>query len=308
MHVLITGGAGFIGSHTVEALLEGGATVRVLDNLSAGKRQNLPDSKKLELQVGDIRNIRDVATAMQGVTHVLHLAAQVSVQASVEDPPTSCTQNISGFVNVLNAARVHKVKRFAYASSAAVYGIPTHLPLSEDSPVQPISPYGLEKSVNDQYATLFHSLYGFSSLGLRYFNVFGPRQDPKSPYAGVISKFLECIARDSPLVVFGDGKQTRDFIFVKDVAQANRAALHGEGGGVCNVGTGQSRTLLQVIEALSLCVGRSLAVQHMPPRDGDIQHSGTRADHVRELLGFTAQTSLQDGLNALVQESRSGPG
>ncbi len=184
MHVLITGGAGFIGSHTVGALLEGGATVRVLDNLSAGKRQNLPAHKKLELQVGDIRNIRDVATAMQGVTHVLHLAAQVSVQASVEDPPTSCTQNISGFVNVLNAARVHKVKRFAYASSAAVYGIPAHLPLSEESPVQPISPYGLEKSVNDQYATLFHSLYGFSSLGLRYFNVFGPRQDPKSPYAG----------------------------------------------------------------------------------------------------------------------------
>ena len=140
---------------------------------------------------------------MQGVTHVLHLAAQVSVQASVEDPPTSCTQNISGFVNVLNAARVHKVKRFAYASSVAVYGIPTRLPLTEDSPVQPISPYGLEKSVNDQYATLFHSLYGFSSLGLRYFNVFGPRQDPKSPYAGVISKFLECIARDSPWSFLG---------------------------------------------------------------------------------------------------------
>ncbi len=124
----------------------------------------------------------------------------------------------------------------------------------------------------------------------------------------MISKFLECIARDSPLVVFGDGKQTRDFIFVKDIAQANRAALDGEGGGVCNVGTGQSRTLLQVIEALSLCVGRSLAVQHMPPRDGDIHHSAARVDHVRELLGFTAQTSLQDGLNELIQESRLGPG
>ena len=222
MKVLVTGGAGFIGSHTVEGLLEADARVRVLDNLSTGKRSNLPPHKHLDIQVGDIRNPNDVAMAMQGITHVLHLAAQVSVQASVESPPTSCSQNILGFVNVLHAARQQKVKRFVYASSAAVYGIPESVPLAENAELKPISPYGLEKYVNEQYATLFHSLYGFPSLGLRYFNVFGPRQDPKSPYAGVISKFIERISEQRPLTVFGDGLQTRDFIFVKDIARANR--------------------------------------------------------------------------------------
>ena len=200
MKVLITGGAGFIGSHTAEALLETGASVRILDNLSTGKRENLPADKRLELQVGDIQNQNDVTEAMAGITHVLHLAAQVSVQASVEDPATSCSQNIQGFVNVLSAAKAQQVKRFVYASSAAVYGIPQHVPVAEKDALQPISPYGLEKSVNEQYAQLFHSLFGFESLGLRYFNVYGPRQDPTSPYAGVISKFLSVRAFGSTIL------------------------------------------------------------------------------------------------------------
>jgi UDP-glucose 4-epimerase len=301
MLVLVTGGAGFIGSHTVEALLEGGAWVRVFDNLSTGNRGNLPDHPQLELQVGDIRNPQEVNAAMQGVTHVLHLAAQVSVLASVEDPPTSCTQNIYGFVNVIHAACQNKVQRFVYASSAAVYGVPEQVPLSETSALAPISPYGLEKYVNEQYATLFESLYGFRSIGLRYFNVFGPRQDPKSPYAGVISKFIERISENKPLVVFGDGLQTRDFIYVKDIAQANRAALEGAGTGACNIATGKAWTLLQVIDTLSTCVNQTLHVEHKAPRDGDILHSAAYNDRLKEVLGYTPRATLAEGLSALLQ-------
>jgi len=300
MKVLVTGGAGFIGSHTVESLLAAGATVRVLDNLSTGKRSNLPTHKSLDLQVGDIRNPNEVAMAMQGITHVLQLAAQVSVQASVEDPATSCAQNIQGFVNVLHAARRQQVKRFVYASSAAVYGIPESVPLPESAQRQPISPYGLEKYVNEQYSTLFQSLYAFPSLGLRYFNVFGPRQDPKSPYAGVISKFIERINEQQPLTVFGDGLQTRDFIYVKDIAKANRTALEGAEPGMCNVGTGRSWTLLQVIDALSSCVQKPLTVEHGPERDGDIRHSAAQVGRIQKCLGFRATTSLEDGLKELL--------
>lgn len=302
MKVLVTGGAGFIGSHTVETLLETGSTVRVLDNLSTGKRQNLPSHSRLELQIGDIRNSTSVAQALQGITHVLHLAAQVSVQASIEDPPTSCSQNIQGFVNVISAAKERQVQRFVYASSAAVYGIPQRIPVSEDDSLQPISPYGLEKSINEQYARLFHSLFGFSSLGLRYFNVYGPRQDPASPYAGVISKFLECIQNTQPLTVFGDGKQTRDFIFVKDIARANVNALQAEADGFCNVGTGQTWTLLQVINALSSGVNRHLEVKHLPAREGDILHSSAEVDRIREYLGFSAEWEVQDGLKELIKD------
>lgn len=301
MKVLVTGGAGFIGSHTVEGLLEIGASVRILDNLSTGKRTNLPPHKNLDLQVGDIRNPNDVAMAMQDITHVMHLAAQVSVQASVDDPPTSCAQNILGFVNVLHAARRQQVKRVVYASSAAVYGVPETVPLSESAGLNPISPYGLEKFVNEQYATLFQSLYGFSSLGLRYFNVFGPRQDPKSPYAGVISKFIERINEKQPLTVFGDGLQTRDFIFVKDIARANRAALEVEEAEVCNVGTGQSWTLLQVIDALATCVQKTLSVNHLPERGGDIRHSTAQVSRIQQSLGFRPQTSLETGLKELLR-------
>ena len=307
MLVLVTGGAGFIGSHTVEALLDSGAWVRVFDNLSTGKRDNLPSHPRLELQVGDIRNPQEVNAAMQGITHVLHLAAQVSVQASVEDPPTSCTQNIYGFVNVLHAACQNKVQRFVYASSAAVYGVPEQVPLSEESRLAPISPYGLEKYVNEQYAALFKSLYGFQSMGLRYFNVFGPRQDPKSPYAGVISKFIERISENKPLIVFGDGLQTRDFIYVKDIAQTNRVALEGTGIGVCNVATGTTWTLLQVIASLSSCVNSTLEVEHKDPRGGDILHSAAYNKRLREVLGYTPQATLEDGLKALLQSLKNNP-
>jgi UDP-glucose 4-epimerase len=302
MKVLVTGGAGFIGSHTVEALIETGAMVRVLDNLSTGKRQNLPSHTNIELFEGDIRVQQDVAKAMKETTHVLHLAAQVSVQASVEDPPTSCSQNIQGFVNVLAGAKAHQIQRFVYASSAAVYGIPQRVPISEEDVLDPISPYGLEKSINEQYGRMFSSLFQFSSMGLRYFNVYGPRQDPASPYAGVISKFLECIQKKQPLSVFGDGQQTRDFIFVKDIAQANVKALQGKTTQTCNVGTGKSWTLLEMIDALSRAVGQPLEVKHLAPRGGDIVHSSAKVTRIKEQLGFSTDWELVDGLKALATE------
>ncbi|RMH37573.1 MAG: NAD-dependent epimerase/dehydratase family protein [Nitrospirae bacterium] len=302
MYVLVTGGAGFIGSHTVEALLAEGATVRILDNFSTGKRANLPHHPKLDIQAGDIRDAAVVGQAMQGVTHVLHLAAQVSVHASVESPPTSCSHNVLGFVTVLHAARSHGVQRLVYASSAAVYGVPDEVPVAERAPVRPISPYGLEKSIDEHYAALFQRLFGFPSLGLRYFNVYGPRQDPCSPYAGVISKFVHCAEQHRPLTVYGDGLQTRDFVFVRDVAAINVRALHSTMTGVCNVGTGTRWCLLDLIETLSHCLGNPLRLTYAPAQAGDIPHSGARIDVMRDAFGIRHLTPLSDGLNALLEE------
>lgn len=300
MRVLVVGGAGFIGSHTVDALLARGLRVRVLDDFSSGKEENLPARSNLEVQRGDIRNAEDVQRAMGDVTHVLHLAAQVSVQASVEDPVNSCASNIMGFVNVLDAARRAGVQRFVYASSAAVYGVPQVLPLTEEAPVSPLSPYGLEKYVNDQYAAMYRALYGMNCLGMRYFNVYGPRQDPRSPYAGVISKFMDCVSQGVALRVHGDGLQTRDFVYVEDVAQANVRALESDLSGVCNIGTGQTVTLLQLIETIGAIAGRELAVTHEPPREGDIRDSATAVGRMENELGARATTGLREGLAELM--------
>ena len=300
MHVLVTGGAGFIGSHSVEALLRDGARVTVLDNLSTGKRANVPEDERVELIEGDIRDAATVERALRGATHVLHLAAQVSVHASVEDPPRSASHNVAGFLNVANAARAAGGVRLVYASSAAVYGAPETLPLDEEAPCRPTSPYGLEKSIDDQYAALYRSLYGSSALGLRYFNVYGPRQDPASPYAGVISRFVARIAADEPLTVFGDGRQTRDFVYVGDVARANVAALRCAYDGVLNIGTGTSVSLLQLIDALALCAGKSPQVRFDPPAAGDIRDSAMRPDRMRAVLGFVPATPLVTGLRHLL--------
>lgn len=301
--VLITGGAGFIGSHSAEVLLAAGAHVRVLDNFSSAKRSNLPDHHGLEVIEGDIRDRDAVERAMQGVDHVLHLAAQVSVPASIADPLVSGQTNVMGFLNVLDAARRNKVARFVYASSAAVYGVPSRLPLSEDSSVAPLSPYGLEKSVDDQYAAMYHDLYGLSILGLRYFNVYGPRQDPASPYAGVISRFTEALMNDKELRVYGDGRQTRDFIFVKDIAELNRRALEHTESGVCNMATGRSVTLLELIAALAQCASRTAKVRHEPPAVGDIRDSSVSPSRMHELFGFPKMTPLSDGLRQLIEVS-----
>jgi UDP-glucose 4-epimerase len=299
MHVLITGGAGFIGSHTTDQLLAAGARVRVLDNFSSGKRENLPSHPDLEVIAGDIRDPAAVAGALAGVTHVLHLAAQVSVQASVESPAESASVNIAGFLNVLDGVRRAGIRRFVYASSAAVYGIPARLPLDESAPSLPISPYGLEKAINDQYAALFLELYGVPTLGLRYFNVFGPRQDPASPYSGVISIFTRRLRGNLPLTVYGDGQQTRDFVYVGDVARANVLALGSPATGPCNVATGQTITLLQLIDALAGVAGTRPAVQFAAVRSGDIRHSAADNSRLRTELKLDRYTAVREGLQQL---------
>lgn len=303
MHVLVTGGAGFIGSHSVEAILAAGAHVSVLDNFSTGKISNLPQHSNLKVISGDIRDMAAVDEALLGISHVLHLAAQVSVPASVADPLGSSRNNIQGFLNVLDGARRAKVSRFVYASSAAVYGAPQLLPLDESSPVAPLSPYGLEKSINDQYASLYRELYELSSLGMRYFNVYGPRQDPASPYAGVISRFASAMLKGEPVRVFGDGGQTRDFIFVKDVARLNLQALKSTASGVCNIATGHSVTLLELIETLAKCAECSAQIRHEPPAVGDIRHSSANPRKMLEQLEPKSLTPLFDGLKQLVQIS-----
>ncbi len=300
MHILVTGGAGFIGSHTVEALLADGARVSVLDNFASGKRENLPEHASLRVIVGDVRDAAAVEGALDGVDRVLHLAAQVSVQASVQAPVDSCAHNVVGFLNVLDGVRRRSIKRVVYASSAAVYGTPRELPLAETSPVGPLSPYGLEKSIDDQYAALYGALYGVSALGLRYFNIYGPRQDPRSPYAGVISKFADAVRAGAPVRIFGDGLQTRDFVFVKDLAEVNRRALRAAATGVCNVGTGRSVTLLDLVAALERVAGRSVERRFEPAAAGDIRDSATATDRLAALLGYVPQTPLERGLSALL--------
>lgn len=305
MFALITGGAGFIGSHSADALLAQGARVRVLDNLSTGKADNLPRHPQLEFVHGDIRDPAAVAHAFTGgVSHVLHLAAQVSVVASCEQPLESASQNLTGFLNVLDAARLGGIQKFVYASSAAVYGTPASLPLDETSPVQPLSPYGLEKSINDQYARLYQALYGTASMGMRYFNVYGPRQNPGSPYSGVISIFADRIRRGEALTINGDGGQTRDFIYVGDVARANAAALSSSSQGICNVATGTSVTLLELIAALGQAAGRQPELRFGPERSGDIRNSSVKPKRMREELGLADTKPLATGLHALLESLR----
>lgn len=303
--ILITGGAGFIGSHTAELLLAQGQRVRVLDDFSSGRRHNLPaTSALLDVIEGDVRDAGTVERAMQGITRVLHLAAQVSVVKSIEDPVVSAAVNIGGFLVVLDAARRAGVARFVYASSAAVYGAVERLPIDESAPAHPQSPYGLEKAIDDQYAALFEGLYGIQCLGLRYFNVYGPRQDPASPYAGVIGKFLGCIRLGRTLTIFGDGTQTRDFVFVEDVAKVNVRALEARAVGICNVGTGSSASLLEVVAMLEELTDKRLPARHEPPRPGDVRHSATSTVRLREFLGPPPQVGLRDGLRAMLRAER----
>jgi len=300
--VLIVGGAGFIGSHTADILMEQGIKVRVLDNLSSGHRTNLPVSHPLmEFIEGDMRNAETVKEVMQGISHVVHLAAQVSVVASLEDPEFSAQQNIIGYLNVLDAAKNAGVKRMVYASSAAIYGEPPSLPLDEEMDVKQLSPYGLEKQVNEEYADLYYRLHGFSALGMRFFNVYGPRQDPKSPYAGVIALFMDRIKDNLPLTMNGDGEHTRDFIYVRDVARTNVEALGVDVQGACNVATGEKTSLNDLVNVLSDITGNKAEVTYGPEREGDIVHSLANPAKMNSEIGVVADTDLKEGLTKLLE-------
>lgn len=299
--VLVVGGAGFIGSHSVEALLEAGCRVRVLDNLSTGSARNLPLShERLELIIGDMQDADTVRQCMSDVQWCLHLAAQVSVASSVEDPHNSARQNILGYINVLKEARDAGVQRLVYASSAAVYGDLQTLPLSEQLTPSPTSPYGLEKRVDELYADLYHRSHGLSALGLRYFNVYGPRQAADSPYSGVITRFIDCMKSGISPVIFGDGRQTRDFISVHDIAAANLAALQSDYIGVCNVATGRRISLLDLVDALASLTEQPFTPRFADSRAGDIRHSCGSPRRLQDQLHFRARRDFREGLAELV--------
>jgi UDP-glucose 4-epimerase len=305
MKYLVTGGCGFIGSHIVEALLAGGGSVRVLDNLSSGYERNLATVRKqVELVVEDVRHPDALSIAMQGVDYVFHEAALVSVFDSVERPIDNHEINITGTLNVLQAARAANVKRVVVASSAAIYGDDRTIPKREDMLPKPASPYGLAKIAKEYYMSIFAQLYGMETVSLRYFNVYGPRQDPKSMYSGVISKFCDVVQAGQNLMIFGDGRQTRDFVYVGDVVQANLKAMHTAGigkGNVYNIGTGVQTSLLELVEALRDITGRKFTVEHKPARAGDVTDSLADITRARSELNYAPQMPIRDGLRRLLK-------
>jgi nucleoside-diphosphate-sugar epimerase len=305
MRVLVTGGAGFIGSHLVERLLAEGHTVRVLDDFSSGRRENLVfarASPALDVVAGDIRDARTVRDAVADVDAVFHEAALVSVPRSVEAPELSCDINAHGTARVLDAARRAGVRRIVFASSAAVYGDTSRLPVSERDPVRPLSPYGLDKLYTEQLAALHHALYGLEAVPLRYFNVFGPRQDPSSAYSGVISIFVTRLLAGAPLTIHGDGEQTRDFVYVADVVDANMRAMSGGyvGPAPLNVGRGGRTSLNALAAMLGEIIGVTPAITRAAPRPGDIRDSEADITHIREALGYEPRWTVRAGLEALV--------
>lgn len=309
MKTLITGGCGFIGSHIAEALAREGAEVRIYDDLSSGYERNIADFRdKVELVIGDVRDPEALRRAMKGVTHVFHEAALVSVFESVEKPRDNHDINMTGTLNVLVAAREAGVKRLVAASSAAVYGNDPALPKREDMLPQPESPYALAKMAKEYYLRVFSRLYGMETVSLRYFNVYGPRQDPGSMYSGVISRFAEVLRGKGDPVIFGDGGQTRDFVFVDDVVQANLLAMRAPGsinGSVFNVGTGRQTSLLDLLDALRDITGREFRIQFKDERAGDIRHSVADISSAVRDLGYTPGYDIQSGLRCLMEKGES---
>jgi len=296
---LVTGGAGFIGSHIVETLVERGDAVRVLDNLTTGKKENLEAvAGRIEFVEGDIRDPETCARAVKGVDHVLHQAALASVVRSVEDPLLTNAINVTGTLNMLLAARDAGVKSFVLASSSAVYGDDPAMPKVEGREGRPLSPYAVSKLVDEKYAQAFYALYGLNTVALRYFNVFGPRQDPFSQYAAVIPLFIKKILMGERLVVYGDGEQSRDFIFVENVVRANieAAGSASAAGEVLNVACGDGMTVNGLLKAVNEVLGTKVEAVHADPRPGDIKHSTADVRKARRLMGFTPGVSFMDGL------------
>jgi nucleoside-diphosphate-sugar epimerase len=299
MRYLVTGGAGFIGSNTVDELVRRGHSVVVLDDLSGGKEENLAESRnKITLIKASITDIEAVRKAMHEAEYVLHLAARASVPRSVKDPIETNRINIDGTLNVLVAAKELKVKRVVFAASSSAYGETPELPKVETMQPQPISPYGVTKYVGELYAQTFGRCYGLESVALRYFNIFGPRQDPASPYSGVLAKFCTAFLEDTPPVVFGDGEQTRDFTYVDNAVQANLLACEAPNvtGKVFNIGCGARVSLNEVLRALTKITGKPLEAKYDPPRDGDIRDSQADISRAKEFLGYDPQIGFEEGL------------
>jgi UDP-glucose 4-epimerase len=310
----VTGGAGFIGSNLVEFLLAKGYPVVAVDDFSTGRQANLDGlsgnaAHHLELLRADVNETSKMREAFRNCRYVFHLAANPSVQSSVTDPQSTHHSNINGTLSVLLAARDAGVKRVVVASSCAVYGDDPRLPKAESDKLKPLSPYALSKWVSEEYCRLFHRLYGLETVCLRYFNVFGPRQDPKSEYAAVIPKFVTRLLCGMPPIVYGDGEQTRDFIYVANILAANwKAATHpGVAGEVFNVGCGTQTSLNQLVQVLNQILGTHYQPNYEPGRSGEVRHSVADVKKIQELLDYSPETSLEEGLRRVLHWYRSHP-
>jgi nucleoside-diphosphate-sugar epimerase len=299
---LVTGGAGFIGSHVVEELLRRGETVRIADNFSTGRRDNLPAGGAAELIEGDLADPSVAVRAVGSADFVIHQAAIPSVPRSVADPATSHRANVDGTLRVLLAARDAGVRRVVFAGSSSVYGDVAVLPKREDMRPAPRSPYALQKLFGEQYCQLFHSLYGLETVVTRYFNVFGPRQSPESPYSGVIALFIDAFAEGRRPTVHGDGRQTRDFTYVSDVVAGVLRCCEAPNvaGEVINLAAGGRISLLEVIRSLQIAMGRDLEPVPGPPREGDVLDSQADIYKARKLLGFEPSVPFEEGLRRTV--------
>ena len=310
--VLVTGGAGFIGSHLTEALLRKGHHVRVLDDFSTGRRRNLKFDRaysSLEIIEGDIRHLSICREAMKGIDYVFHQAALPSVQRSVEDPLSSNEVNVRGTLNILLASRENRVKRVMYASSSSIYGDTPTLPKKEGMPPAPLSPYALQKYVGEQYCRLFYQLYGLETISLRYFNIFGPRQDPNSIYSAVIPRFIDALLKNQPPVVFGDGEQSRDFTYIENVVHANLLAMSAKHlrGEAINIACGKRTSLNQLVNVLKKIIGSKLSPVYEEPRKGDVRHPLADIRRGRQILNYGPKVGLRPGLEKTVDFFQKGP-
>ncbi len=308
MQVCVTGGAGFIGSHLVERLVRDGARVVVLDDLSEGRESNLDAvRRRIDLRVGDVREADHVASAVHGAGVVYHLAALASVERSVQQPELVASVNLGGTMNVLHAARQGGTRRLVFASSSSVYGDTPCLPKHEDLPPRPLSPYAASKAGAEAFAQAYRGTWGFETAILRFFNVYGPRQLAGSPYAGVVPTFVRACLDGRPLLLHGDGRQTRDFTYVADVVDALVLAADAPQAieGPINVAAGRRRTLLDLVDALAAATGRRPLLESGPTRTGDIRDSEADNGRARERLGWTPATSLEEGLRLTVKALRA---
>ena len=303
--VLVTGGGGFIGSNLVRGLLDRGDRVRVLDNFSSGNRRNLADvDGDVEVVEGELRSYERVHNAVRGVEVVFHLGALGSVPRSVQDPLTSSAVNVEGTLNVLLAARDEGVRRVVFASSSSIYGNSAELPLRESMSPDPISPYGVAKLAAERYCVSFSRVYhSFETVVLRYFNVFGPRQDPNSQYAAVVPLFITAIAAGQPVTVFDDGEQSRDFTYVENVVAANLLAADAEGvsGRIFNIAAGAPATVNELAETIGRLLERPVERRHLPPRPGDLRNSWADVGEAHRQLGYETTVSLEDGLRRTIE-------
>lgn len=308
MKYLVTGGAGFIGSNIVKELLERGEQVRVLDNFSTGKRENLlpfNGNPNLEVIEGDLRSFHIVRDALRGCDYILHQGALPSVPRSIKDPITSNEVNINGTLHILEAAREFGVKRVVFASSSSVYGNNDTLPKVETMPVAPLSPYALTKYAGERYCQIFHALYGVETVALRYFNVFGPNQDPTSQYSAVIPKFIKLIKEGKRPVIYGDGMQSRDFTYVSNNVEANLLACTAPdvAGEVFNIACGERYTLLDLVNTINEILCTHVEPVFEPPRLGEVKHSLADIEKARKMLGFEVKIKFREGLEKTIHNN-----